>query len=110
MMTTVELLTASRDLISEPERWTQDAYARDIHGEPTDAVGDGAVCWCATGALWSAGHDHNGKHFYDLYEDAVGELTQAAGRKSLVLYNDGHTHNQVLALFDEAIAALGQGG
>lgn len=31
--------------------WTQRAHARDVHGEPTDALGPKAVCWCLMGRL-----------------------------------------------------------
>jgi hypothetical protein len=33
-----------------PQRWTQNAYARDWKGHPTSSDSSNAVCWCVLGA------------------------------------------------------------
>jgi hypothetical protein len=60
-----------------------------------------AVCWCLTGALTKVS-----KRYSD-YRPAADALHQAI-KEPLVSWNDapGRTQAEVLAKFDEAIAAL----
>lgn len=96
-MTVVTLLQEARALISEEYHWTQRHYARDIQGVFTDPSGADAVCWCATGALLQIASDST--KFKDA-EDVLSRVTDL----SVPIYNDTHTHSEVLAKFDEAIA------
>jgi hypothetical protein len=98
-MTTLEVLKAARELISDEKRWTQREFSRDADGNPlgSDEVSAG-VCFCAVGALLRC----EGRIFSESYE-ALSESMEAV---TVSYYNDTHTHAEVLAKFDEAIAKL----
>lgn len=46
-----EALRATRKLIANPKRWTQDTLARNAAREPVVPYDPAAVCWCVEGAL-----------------------------------------------------------
>lgn len=97
-MTILELLKATRALISNPANWTQDCCARNKDGAETGALNPTAVQWCSAGALIKCRDDKVVVHYraYDLLEDLLTSET-------LIEFNDHHTHSEVLALFDQAI-------
>jgi hypothetical protein len=97
-MTALDKLRAARDLISDPERWTQGTIARDWTGKQTTADAVDAFCWCAIGALEKVAS--NAQPFRAL------RWAMPSGYRSIVSFNDTHTHAEVLALFDKAIAEL----
>lgn len=109
MTSTLETLQKARDLISDPKRWTQGAFARDTLGRDLFDAGEEdfePVCFCSLGAL---------AHVSGLHPDGTlpGESTLAEViAKDLGLppeigfvpdFNDTHTHAEVLAAFDAAI-------
>lgn len=100
-MTPLETLKAARDLISDPARWTQKTQARDRHGRNVDFLNDDAVCWCTLGAIAKADFDLWGKQ-----SDADKVLRRLVPRGLVGQFNDTHTHAEVIALFDAAIAEL----
>jgi hypothetical protein len=101
-MTPLEVLVAGRDLLSDPDRWTQRALARDKKGEATDNPWDAkATCFCSLGAV----HKVLGSGELELKFEVKQYLSQAAPTHSIVPYNDNHTHAEVLAVWDEAIKA-----
>lgn len=86
----IAMLRKARRLISKG--WTQGAVARDAHGEglfPPDHPN--AVSWCLVGAIRAAGY--NGPLSFELVE-----------------WNNtrGRTQSEILACFDNSIAALQQ--
>lgn len=96
-MTPKEILIAARQKITPPQCWTQGESARNIHNEPTAPDSLGAVCWCAIGACEAVSSDR----FV-----VGGALTQLNRHvRGTADFNDTHTHQEVLALFDKAIAA-----
>ena len=99
MLTPVEILRAARALIADPARWTQGEDARDACGSPAWAGrhASSAVCWSADGALMHVERDKNS------FWPARDALVAAMGA-SAVVFNDTHTHAEVLAAFDRAIA------
>lgn len=100
MKTKLEVLKEARELISVPERWTQDSSARDSYGEPVGPHSKYAVCWCSTGAIdKSCGGELGG---LDLYRSATTSLREPM-KLPVIIYNDNHTHAEVLSMFDEAI-------
>ena len=102
-MDTVEILEKARELISDESRWTQGSYAKDEKGEGTLPWREEAVCFCALGAIKKAGNFHD-----DCSEPAIflgRVLRDDMGLHSVDEYNDSHSHADVLALFDRAIAA-----
>jgi len=97
-MTPLETLKAARHLISDPAKWTQGTIARDWTGKQTTADSIDAFCWCAVGALEKVGS--NAGPFRAL------RWAMPSGYRSIVSFNDSHTHAEVLALFDKAIGTL----
>jgi hypothetical protein len=97
-MTPLETLKAARDLISDPARWTQGAFARDATGAKSRLYLEQAVCFCAVGAI---------RRVY-VPPVAIGSLLKQLPKDCQTLghFNDTHTHAEVLALFDAAIAEL----
>jgi len=102
-MTAREILVKARELIADPKRWTQRAYARDAYGSVISATSPSAASWCSVGAVLCA---------------AVSQETLSEGDKALAFldsnatnkfgttgFNDTHTHPEVLEVFDRAILA-----
>jgi hypothetical protein len=127
-MQPLDILKAARERIAKPENWTQGAYARCVTvqslADPTiktmvalDELG--ANCWCAVGAVRRV----NNAKFLDPAStnyQAIQALAQAVHRKvpdadpevdplgTVTSFNDTHDHDDVLAIFDDAIAHLEQ--
>lgn len=97
-MTPLETLKAARDLISDPARWTQGWFAKNAHGENVHSFSENAVCFCALGAL---DRTHNATL-------AIKDRLQRhlPPEHNISSFNDTHTHAEVIALFDAAIAEL----
>ncbi len=100
-MTPLETLKAARQLITDPAKWTQGEYARDADGNEVRAWSEDAACFCAYGAIQRVtGVEDNEADFF---------LMRACTKKfevEVIHLNDTHTHAEVLALFDAAIAEL----
>jgi hypothetical protein len=103
-MTPLETLKAARELISDPAKWTQNAFARDKKGKMIGPNGDGAVCFCAFGAIRFFTKEPN-VTAADIFLNGFSRLKNG---EYLDVFNDTHTHPEVLALFDAAIAELEQ--
>lgn len=102
-MNVLEHMQAARDLIADPERWTQGAYARDEYGEGVDACDETAVCWCSIGALRKVFAE--AECVPDSIHDAYKRISESFGvYGNLANKNDDYTHAQVLAAWDKAIA------
>ena len=103
-MNTLELLKAARALIRDPKCWTVGAFARAADGGRVQAGDARAVSWCLAGALYHLGLFAS--------EDRPGEAKKAlvnalpGGGTTLAEFNDSHTHPEVLAVYDAAIARL----
>lgn len=108
-METVEILQKARELISDESRWTQGSYAREKTkaGDSFEYVNPSSVdalCRCALGALHCAsGIDWNSDGSVRLPGEEY--LVVAMGGHEVALFNDTHSHADVLAAFDRAIAA-----
>jgi len=67
-MTTIQTLTAARELLAEPARWTKGQNARTASGRPVFPEHKTATCWCSAGAIKvgkkAAGRDIEGR-IYD---------------------------------------------
>jgi hypothetical protein len=100
-MTPLETLKAARQLISDPAKWTQGAQSRDKLGHPYAFDTDKAVCWCALGAIERVAGRYSSERF-----EASTKLRSISPKGLVIDFNDTHTHAEVLALFDAAIAEL----
>ena len=108
--TVVELLTHSRNLIAEPENWCKKSLAIDMFGNdnanPCDPF---AVQWCAVGAMEAILPMDDGIEVEDITIEASNLLRLEAfrrGYRGIVQYNndDSTTHDDIISLFDTAIA------
>lgn len=101
-MTNLEILKAARKLIEKPENWTQGEMAKTVDGYATGYSSEKACKFCIAGAMsrvdpfWFISLRHR------LYKHVV-----ARGYGTVEGFNDypDRTHAEVLAFFDEAIAA-----
>lgn len=101
-MKTVEVLRAARELISDPERWTRHAVARDADGGLLLNGNDPRACqWSAEGAV---GHVTGCSIDQPGALSAINALSRAAKPLRPSRANDIGTHAEVLAMFDKAIA------
>jgi hypothetical protein len=103
-----DVLRSARNLITEPSKWTQNHFAKDENGNALlDGYAQQAVCWCSIGALEKVVGGCVPSY------DKPSQLLMKAGailtgcqkyNFSISAYNDSHTHQEVLNLFDTAIA------
>ena len=102
MKTALQILIEGRALISCPDRWTQEALARDIEGEPVHSDDVDAVCFCSRGAVDQVCRSEllEGSN-----EDAVLDFLRVQMDGSIEDFNDSRPHAEVLAAWDRAIAA-----
>ena len=99
MTEALETLTAVRELLSDPKRWTQGAMARDAQGNGVGHSSSDAACWCLDGAIryaerhkpWRPG------------SPAFAALRERLHYTSVAMFNDSSEHAEVLALLDRAI-------
>lgn len=96
------ILIEARAKIAKPENWTQKAAARDKDGFSISVFHEHATRWCAAGAVRAVvpmGESN--------YVAALHRLEAHLPSPSVIaMYNDSHTHAEVLAKFDEAITSL----
>jgi hypothetical protein len=97
-MTTRETLVKARELIIKPENWRQGTAARTKTGRETSPSSRYATQFCALGALSRVTRG-------PVCITAQIILSVAIGRKSIVIFNDIHTHAEVIEMFDKAIEA-----
>jgi hypothetical protein len=106
-MTTVEILKAARELISDKSKWTTDALSRDAANEPLESgFASGAVCWCALGAIeFITNHvvsfTSPVSHLYEAAEAIVGQFPAHI--------NDAYGHATVMRMYNLAIALAEKG-
>lgn len=97
-MKTLETLKAARKKIADPNSWTTGSYAKDVEGNELSAGWNPtAVCWCAVGALEAVT-----KRCVTDY--ICRQLLP--GSDLVTVWNDTHSHAEVLAAFDAAITKL----
>lgn len=114
---TLEVLNKARDLITDPDRWTQRTLARDVGGRRTGATSSAATCFCALGALVKVAFDMQlDTDDYSAFSDVpgAGALEAVAIKRFCVAgaagVNDLLGHDAVLKMFDHAIEMVQQGG
>ena len=107
-----KLLVEARKLISNERCWTQKATAKklayDGYLEATIATDPDACQWCASGAVEKVFASWNSP-YSGFRKQAISALSMASsGHRSIIGLNDccHTTHDQVLAVFDKAIAKL----
>lgn len=102
-----QVLIDAKALIANPANWTTGAAATTKDNEQVTIEHKDAVCFCTLGAVSRAIHNTGAvsaplyRQSYDLLYSAVQKRVKFT---SVASYNDGHTHQEVMELFDEAIA------
>ena len=97
---TVEILKAARERISDPERWIKGrlsdtlAYCGDERWDDIARLQEG-TCWCASGAIGAEAASPEG------WEECCHAFKAANG--GIASVNDRSSHPQILAAFDRAI-------
>lgn len=91
-------LIRARARIADPEHWTQGVVARGKSGRSVRPRGKAACKWCAVGAVVKE------VSYFSAQTRCISALSAVCGTL-LGTFNDTHTHAEVLALFDAAIAA-----
>lgn len=99
MTQVVKLLQDARNLISKPENWTQVDFAKKADGSGTYSHSDDAVCWCSLGALNKVDSLSENSQVRKLAK----AFLKAAMGEPVAVFNDYHTHAEVLAAWDKAI-------
>ena len=100
---TIAVLARARELIADEERWCRGSFARGWVGLPVPAKSAIAQRFCAVGAIMRAAHQLGAPA-----EDACTALEWQT-RRRVQDWNDDprRSHAEVLAVFEDAIAALG---
>lgn len=108
-----QVLEEAADLLAKPGAWTQGESARDRRGRPAATLGEGAVCFCAIGAINRVTQNtywlkDTPQAFFDDFVEAPerGDLCKAAA------WNDapGRTQPEVVAKLREAAALAKEQG
>ena len=103
-MTAFEVLVAARELISDPEHWTQRVVARDQEGNPVLSCDQRAVCFCVAGAINRVCGTISVVKEAELFLDRAA--TELFGRYSITFateVNDLMGHKRTLKMCDRAI-------
>lgn len=106
-MKTSQVLMKAKELIATPDTWTKDELAKDAFGVATDPLGPNARCYCSIGAVIKAHHFYGspaGTRGRAYLSRAVREIAPETPVPPVSDYNDTRTHEEVLAMFDKAIA------
>jgi len=101
----VQIIERAKELIQDENRWCRGYLAVDADGISADPTSGEAVRRCAFGALLAAAYELTNSKDKSC-ELATNALRPFCGSNSVVLANDYRGHAAILALFDEAIAAM----
>ena len=106
---TLQLLMETRDLISKKEHWTQNAFAKNELGVIVHHTSETAHSFCIVGALNRVTDKRFGiqantatEAAWKLVADAMPGL-QSGLKSGLTVFNDKHTHEEVIAVLNKAI-------
>jgi hypothetical protein len=107
MPTVKEILVKARELIALPEHWCQGIEASDLN-RPCSINDPAANRFCLGGAVNKAGMLLGSN--LDRRSDARGYILRKLTTGTITWWNDqaGRQHSEVLAVLDEAIAALAE--
>lgn len=92
-----EVFVKAYNIIKDPEKWTQGWHAKDEYGNYVSGNSPDAVCWCSTGAITHAAINNS----------RLGEAIVHAFKVPLAYFNDTHSHEEVMALWEKVGKAKG---
>lgn len=93
-----EMIKACKAKIATQEQWTTSAFARTKDGFPVMPSSKEAVCFCSLGAIEKV------YLFNSLPYRIVKSRLEVALDGAIPAFNDTHTHEEVMAVWDKAIA------
>ena len=106
----VEVLRDARAKIATPEQWSRKSYARDAEGEKISHIMEDACKFCAYGAVYSTWwrYNFNRRLCNEAMYEALNVLAKHTPGGCVIPFNDhpDTSHEDVLAVFDAAIASL----
>jgi hypothetical protein len=97
MTTILDRLKAARSIVSNPQRWTQGATARNKYGRITTIYDPAAVKFCISGALQLQTNNFN------LLMKMTREIEAQSGVYSIIELNDGLGRSEVMKALNRAI-------
>lgn len=107
-LTIKEGLIKTREIILDPIHWTQKYFARNSDGEFVEPLQGGAVCWCLSGALCKSIREYNvfNAAFDFLSHKLNPNYNPHVDLNPIVVFNDTHTHQEIINFLDESINEL----
>lgn len=109
-MAELDLIRRVRARLDKPEHWTRGSFARDAKGNAVVATDPKATCWCLVGAFLVESPDPvNPINSHMATQRASKIVTIDRGSNSgssVVTFNDGASHAEVIALLDRSIERL----
>ena len=106
-MTPKEVLIKAKALIADRRNWIQGMEARAASGQPLPPEHPSACRFCSIGAVERVLAPLPAAEHYRVKEQTLNEIeshiTTSAVIGKLWRFNDSHTHEGVMALFDKAI-------
>lgn len=97
MRTTVaDVVREVRNLLADPDRWTQGDFAQNAMGDAVPAWANEAVCWCLVGAIEKVCDESEDVTEYEI-ETALRDFS---GWDPISSFNDNNPHAQVVTMLD----------
>jgi hypothetical protein len=92
------------DILTDPSKWTQNAWARNSQGEHVYHADADAICFCSLGAVERAGRNLNASD--EAISEAYAAVVRATGALTIAKWNDapGRTFDDVIDVFKKAAA------
>lgn len=97
----LEKLKKTRELLKNPNQWTQGAFARNNKKKVVSSNDSTAVCWCLLGAVHRvcAGESNTTALIYAVRKS----LQDFSGGYTLADLNDFASHEEIVDILDTAI-------
>jgi hypothetical protein len=104
-----DILKTGMAKIEDEKNWIQGVSARDRNGIRVSPEDKEAVCWCASGSIYSQASYLSPEYFLldgvtNLLDATTGIDCGQIGLRPIARFNDTHTHAEVIALFKLVIA------
>lgn len=105
----LRIIERARERIADPDHWCKYHAAVNQHNYPVEPMSPDARKWCAVAALM-VGADGDMLAALNVAALFPMKVSRVAQSHSLVGFNNAyaHRHADILAVFDEMIATLGE--
>lgn len=103
----LKVLRGARQLISKEENWTQQVCARDANGLEVGPTVAEACSWCTVGAIsysiQQTDRIVDGRRWVTGLISGIIKEMRPYAQGEVAHFNDHHTHQEVLEVFDQMI-------